>query len=143
VTRVRFTREEKQQRAAATRTLADQNASASATYHARLLLKQTESDAVERAEKNVQRSDAPIVIHRSEVPVDPNLRRFMDALEAMLERQNETVTAEASPETPAASVAPCAPAPQAPTSDEICTLCLIPLGNCGHGNQSQLRGGTQ
>jgi hypothetical protein len=144
MTRIRFTREEKQQRAAAQRTLADPNASVSATYHARLLLKQTESDAIERAEKNEQRLDAPVIVHRSEMPVDPNLRRFMDSLSAMLENQSETVTAETSQPadqgTPVANVGPRAPMPEPPTSNEICTLCLIPRENCGHGsNQSQMR----
>ncbi len=119
---LRFNKNEKAQRAAAQRTLADPTATASASYHARLLLRQTQADAEARsAAKTAQRPAEPLPrVHRCEVPPDPNAKAFLDALRAMLEREDET-----------ASVAPRAPA----TSNEICPLCLLPRGVCGHGGQ--------
>ncbi len=139
---VRYTKAEIAARKTADATLVDPNASIQAKYHAQLILKNTKKAAFARAEKIEQRQDAPPPSqHRAPVPSDPNAKKFLDALEAMLERQGEAVTVEASqPEPPAASVAPRAPASEPPNGDETCPLCLIPRGNCGHGiNQTQMR----
>lgn len=135
---VRYTKSEIAARKTADATLVDPSASIQAKYHAQLILKNTKKDALARAEKNEPRPDTPVLIHRVPVPEDPNAKAFLDALERMLKRQCETRSAEAShPETPAASGAPRSPKSEALPGNEICTLCLIPRENCGHGDLSK------
>jgi hypothetical protein len=133
---VRYTKSEIAARKTADATLVDPSASIQAKYHAQLILKNTKKDALARAEINEQRPDVPLPSqHRVPVAPDPNAKAFMDALERMLERQGETASVEASqPEAPAASVARCATQSETETGGDICTLCLIPKGNCGHGS---------
>jgi hypothetical protein len=142
---MRFTKSEIAARKTAERTIVDPDASIQAKYHSRLILKSTRADAMARgAARNERRPDEPVRVHRVEVPPDPNAKAFLEALEAMLEREDETASAEAvqpgDPDTPDASVAPRASASELPTGGEICVLCLIPRGSCGHGgNQSDMR----
>jgi hypothetical protein len=141
---VRYTKAEIAARKTAEQVLADPDASINAKYYARLIKRQTEDDARARAEKNEQRPDAPVIVHRVPVPQDPNAKAFLDALEAMLEHQDEAASPEASqPVAPAATVALRASESKPPTGDEICMLCLIPRGNCGHSGDQSNRGETR
>lgn len=136
---VRFIKQEQAQRCTASQTLNDPSASSTQKYHARLLLRQTERGASERAAKN---EPAPR-IHRGKLPPpDSRVKDFLDAVSAMLENEAGPASGEASqPET--ASVAPRTPELKPPTGDEICTLCLIPRGNCGHSGDQSKRGEVQ
>jgi hypothetical protein len=137
----RFTRAERAVRKTATETLFDPAASIQKKYAARLLLKQTEADALARTAARNDDASAPCVQHRVAVAPDPNATAFLAALSAMLEGEDENASAKAAqpgdPDTSDASVAPCAPASEPPPGDEMCMLCLIPRESCGHRiNQS-------
>ncbi len=138
IARIRFTKSEIAQRKTARATLEAADASATAKYHARLLLKQTEEDARARAEKIAQpvKPQPPLTYHRVPRP-NPAAERFLAEVGAFLARQ-EAEALGASIEAPqteveAAESPDLTPRAPHPTEDQVCDFCLIPRQWCHHG----------
>jgi len=138
IARVRFTKSEIAQRKTAQATLEAPDASSTAKYHARLLLKQTEEDARARAER-IERPPAPKptpTFSRYSAP-NPKAEKFLAEVDAFLARQ-EAEALGASIEAPqteveAAESPDLTPRAPHPTEDQVCDFCLIPRQWCHHG----------